>query len=98
VRIRVLTSALEDLRRGKRFYDRQQAEIGDYFYDSLFEDIDRLEFEAGIHRKVFGFHRLLAKRFPHAIYYKLTEEDEATVFRILDCRQDPETIRDKLEE
>ncbi len=32
--IRLLTSAPNDLRRGKRFYDRQQPGIGDYFYES----------------------------------------------------------------
>ena len=62
------------------------------------EDIDRLETEAGIHRKVFGFHRLLSKRFPFAIYYDLTAENEATVFRILDCRRNPAWIESNLKE
>ncbi len=98
MRVRIVTSALGDLRRGKRFYDRQQMGIGDYFYDSLFDDIDRLETEAGIHRRVFGFHRLLSKRFPFAIYYEMTGKDEATVFRVLDCRRSPEWIQAKLKE
>ena len=37
---------------------------GEYFLDSLFSDIDSLALYVGIHRKVFGFHRLLSKRFP----------------------------------
>jgi hypothetical protein len=28
--------------RGRHFYERQQAGIGDYFLDSLFADIDAL--------------------------------------------------------
>jgi hypothetical protein len=71
VKIRILPSALEDLDRGRRFYARQRKSAGDYFLDSLFSDIDSLELYAGVHLKVFDFHRLLAKRFPFAVYYKV---------------------------
>ena len=60
----------------------------DYFLDSLFSDIDSLALYAGIHRKVFGHHRLLSKRFPYAIYYQ-TGGEGVVVHRVLDCRQDP---------
>jgi hypothetical protein len=95
MRLRVLSSGLADLRGGKRFYDEQEEGIGDYFYDSLFADIDTLKLTAGIHRKVFGHHRLLAKRFPFAIYYKV-HGDEVTVHRVLDCRQNPLTIHNRV--
>jgi plasmid stabilization system protein ParE len=95
VKIKILPSALEDLDRGRRFYARQEKSIGDYFLDSLFSDIDSLELFAGIHMKVFDFHRLLAKRFPHAVYYKV-DGDVCIVFRVLDCRQEPEKTRDAL--
>jgi hypothetical protein len=49
----------------------------------------------GIHRKAFGFHRLLAKRFPYGIYYEI-EKDEIRVRAVLDCRRDPKWIRQKL--
>jgi plasmid stabilization system protein ParE len=71
--------------------------VGDYFLDSLFADIDSLALYAGVHRKVFGFHRLLAKRFPYAIYYRLDPEDVAIVYRVLDCRQDPAKTRRALQ-
>lgn len=71
--------------------------MGDYFLDSLFADIDSLALYAGVHRKVFGFHRLLAKRFPYAIYYRLDPEDVAIVYRVLDCRQDPAKTRRALQ-
>ena len=51
---------------------------------------------AGIHRKVFGFHRLLSKRFPYAIYYQLETGMGAVVYRVLDCRQSPNKIRGTL--
>jgi len=37
---------------------------------------------------VFGFHRLLSKRFPWAIYYDVLD-DRVRVYAVLDCRQSP---------
>src|SRR3954467_7272445 len=89
MKIRILTSAVNDLADGKEFYARQGERLGDYFLDSLFSDIDSLALYAGLHRKVFGFHRLLSKRFPYAIYYRMDSDGTAVVFRVLDCRQNP---------
>ena len=71
--------------------------MGDYFFDSLFSEIDSLVLDAGIHPLRFGFHRLLAKRFPYAVYYRIIA-GEAVVFRVLDCRRDPKWIRMALTE
>lgn len=92
MKIKVLPSALDDLDRGRRFYARHGAGVGEYFLDSLFSDIDSLEVYAGVHMKVFGFHRLLSKRFPYAVYYRI-EQDACVVFRVLDCRRKPQKTR-----
>ena len=89
MKIRISPSALDDLDRGRRFYARHGNSVGEYFLDSLFSDIDSLEFYAGVHMKVFEFHRLLSKRFPYAVYYKVDGEI-CLVFRVLDCRREPE--------
>ena len=91
MRLCLLRSAIEDLAEGRNFYDLQQPGVGDYFFDSLFTDIEALESHAGIHPLHFGFHRSLASRFPYAIYYKLLG-GEAVIFRVLDCRRDPRKI------
>ena len=70
--------------------------MGDYFLDSLLSDIDSLRLFAGIHCKFFGFHRLLFKRFPYAIYYRLESGDLAVVWRVLDLRQAPKKLRKAL--
>jgi hypothetical protein len=62
--LRILASARNDLADGRDFYERQGEGVGRYFLDSLFSDIDSLVLYAGIHRKFFGFHRLLSKRSP----------------------------------
>ena len=90
MKIRLLASARHDLADGRDFYERQAENLGDYFLDSLFSDIDSLALYSGIHRKVFGFHRMLSKRFPWAIYYRPDGTDTVVVYRVLDCRQDPE--------
>lgn len=92
MKIQVLRPAIEDLAAGRKFYDRQEAGVGDYFFDSLFAEIDSLTLYGGIHSVHFGFHRLLAKRFPYAIYYKIID-NKAVVFRILDCRRNPKKLR-----
>ncbi len=89
MKVKILPTALEDLDRGRRFYARQRKSLGNYFLDALFSDIDSLELYAGIHIKAFAFHRLLAKRFPYAVYYQVDGE-MCIVFRVLDCRQEPE--------
>jgi plasmid stabilization system protein ParE len=95
VKIKVLPSALTDLDRGRQFYEQQEEVLGDYFLDSLFSDIDSLVLYAGVHRKVFDFHRLLSKRFPYAIYYRV-DGDVCVVYRVLDCRQRPQKTEDSL--
>jgi hypothetical protein len=90
--LRILASARNDLADGRDFYECQGEGLGGYFLDSLFSDIDSLMLYAGIHRKVFGFHRLLAKRFPHGIYYQFNGQD-VIVYRVLDLRQNPRKIR-----
>jgi hypothetical protein len=97
MKVRVLDPAFEDLVAGRQFYDRQQEGVGSYFFTSVFADIDTLEEHAGIHRFKFGYHRMLASRFPYAIYYRVLG-DRAVVYRVLDCRRDPKWIRRALEQ
>jgi len=68
-----------------------------YFFDSLISDLESLWLCGGIHSIHFGFHRLLSRRFPFAIYYDLTEE-VVRVAAILDMRRDPAWIRKELNE
>ncbi len=94
--VTALKEVAEDLEEGRLFYDRKEPNIGDYFFDSLISDIESLRLYAGIHSKRFGFHRMLSKRFPFAIYYDI-DEDIARVVAVLDMRSDPAWIRGKLE-
>lgn len=96
MQVRIARSAETDLLEGYAFYEQRQAGIGEYFLDSLFADIDALALFAGIHPKPDGhLHRALAKRFPFAVYYEV-RDDIATVVAVLDCRQNPASITQRL--
>ena len=97
MRIKILSSAVEDLHSGRLFYELQADGIGEYFFDTLFSDIDSLALYAGIHQKIFGYHRLLSQRFPYAVYYTL-EGDVAVVWRVLDLRRHPDRIQKALDQ
>lgn len=96
MKINILASAIEDLCTGRVFYEKQGEGLGAYFFDSLFSDIDSLVLYAGIHPLVFGFYRLLSKRFPYAVYYTSTDS-LIVVYRVLDLRRHPDLIRRALE-
>jgi hypothetical protein len=91
----ILPSAKEDLSEGFAFFEGQQAGLGAYFLESLFSDIDSLRIHAGVHRRVFGYHRLLSKRFTFAIYYSM-DAGTAYVGAVLDCRRNPIWLRKRL--
>ncbi len=95
MKLRILPSAIEDLSNGFKFYESQSRNLGSYFLESLFSDIDSLKLKAGVHTKVFGYYRLLSKRFPYAIYYK-KESGEVLINAILDCRRNPDWIKERL--
>ena len=95
MKLRILDLAEADLLSGYQFYERQSAGIGSYFLETLLSDIESLRLYAGVQREVFGFHRLLSKRFPYAVYYTLSA-GEVRVWRVLDCRRDPRWVRTQL--
>src|SRR5687767_10991375 len=93
--IRILRPAIEDLNRGREFYDRSGTEVGDHFLNCLQADIESLGMTKGVHRKVYGFYRLISERFPFAVYYDF-EGDRIDIWRVLDLRGDPRQIRREL--
>lgn len=96
MRVQVLDEATADLADGFRFYERQADGLGDYFLDSLWSDIQSLRLSGGIHAIHYGYHRLISRRFPYAVYYRI-EDRVARVQAALDCRRDPKWISDRIE-
>ncbi len=97
MKIKILSSASQDLIDGYHFYEAQAEGVGSYFLDSLYSDIDSLVITAGAHEKYYEkYYRLLSKRFPFSVYYKI-DEGTIYVYSVLDCRRKPAWIRNKLQ-
>jgi len=75
MKIKILESALEDIKRGWTFYERQKEGLGNYFLENIISDIESLKYFGGIHKKVFSkYYRLLSRKFPFAIYYRIIKK------------------------
>ena len=96
MKIQISESAYRDIDDAYIFYESQEYGLGAYFQDSIFSDIDSLLLYAGIHSVHFNKFRLLSKKFPYTIYYKIND-DTIIVTAILDCRRNPVWIKNKLQ-
>ena len=94
-RIQILSDAVHDLDKGRDFYAKQEAKVGDYFWDSLLSDMESLVLFAGVHNKKYGYYRMLSKRFPYAIYYDVSG-DVASIVAVLPMRRDPAWVKAKM--
>ncbi len=96
MQIKILDEAEDDIAHGIYFYQSQKEGLGNYFLDSIMSDIESLHIYAGIHIKISTYHRLLSKRFPFSIYYKI-KSNIIYIYAVLDCRKNPSWIKQRLE-
>ena len=98
MRLQILDLARDDLIEGFHFYEDKGVGLGSYFLVNLYADIESLKVFGGIHRKAYrGFHRVLSKRFPFAIYYSV-EQNIVRIRAVVDCRREPSWIRRHLKQ
>ncbi|HSR50936.1 MAG TPA: type II toxin-antitoxin system RelE/ParE family toxin [Acidobacteriota bacterium] len=98
MRIRIVESARRDLDEGYTFYESQEKGLGDYFLSAVRADIESLRISGGVHQIVYcDYHRLLCNVFPFAVFY-VKDDDEVTVYAVVDCRRDPVWIRRHISE
>ena len=95
ITIRLSETAIDGLNQGYWFYEEKELGLGNYFKDTLLGEIEGLRVTAGIHRVVYHHHRLISRVFPFAVYYKF-EDYEVKVWAVVDCRKNPDWIRDQL--
>ena len=93
--IKILDEAEKDIAIGISFYESQKEGLGKYFLNSILADIESLHIYAGIHIVISDYYRLLAKRFPFSIYYKV-KDNIIYIYAILDCRKNPLWIKERL--
>ena len=95
LRIHVSEDAYGDILEGRQFYNQLQDGVGHYFFDSMVAEIESLVLYAGIHPRHSGFYRMLARRFPYALYYEMSD-DSVWVIAVLPLRRDPAWIHERL--
>lgn len=95
MKIKILNGAEKDIATAMFFYESQNEGLGTYFLDSIFSDIESLHIFAGIHVVVAGYYRLLSKRFPFSIYYKV-QSGTILIYAVLDCRKKPSWVEARL--
>ena len=64
MKLRILRPALEDLADGRRFYEMQGEGLGDYFFNSIFSEIDSLVLYGGVIRCILDFIGFWPNAFP----------------------------------
>ncbi len=87
-RVSIRPNAEADLRHACDWYDLQRRGLGDELLDEVGNAI-RLLHEQPERRPVYynGFRRLLTRRFPYKIFYRI-EGGSVIIFRILHAKRD----------
>jgi hypothetical protein len=93
--IEIHESARRDFIDGYLFYENQRQGLGRYFHDSVMADVESLQLYAGVHAKQLGYYRMMARRFPFAVFYRI-EDNTIRVHAVLDCRRNPAWIHKRL--
>jgi hypothetical protein len=88
MKVRILKLAKQDIKDAYWFYESRSQGLGKRFRKSMQDDIGQLASVAGIHASDYGCQRMLATKFPFAIFYRVNGPT-ATVIAILDMRRDP---------
>ena len=91
--VKISEYAKADLNSTYEFYEKQAVNLGKYFFDNIISEIEMLTFYGCLHQKFYGYHRMVSKKFPYAIYYNCNKEKkEIIAVAILDLRQNPTKI------
>ncbi len=91
--VKITEYAKNDLEIAYEFYENQKTNLGKYFIEFILSEIKMLEFYGCLHQKIFGFHRMISKKFPFGIYYVCNKKEKIIyIVAILDLRKNPNSI------
>ncbi len=87
-RLVIRPRAEADLREARDWYESQRAGLGTEFVAETEATLHVLMRDPQRHPVYYrGFYRVLARRFPYKLFYRL-EDDQIIVFRILHAHRD----------
>jgi plasmid stabilization system protein ParE len=87
-RVIVRPKAEADLLRAARWYEMQRRSLGDRFLNEIKLSLGVLETSPEHHPIYYrGFRRLLTRRFPYKLFYRI-EGNDVIVVRVLHAKRD----------
>jgi plasmid stabilization system protein ParE len=91
--ITVSEYAKNDLEKAYEFYEKQLRGLGKKMINTILTEIEMLEFYGCLHQIYYGYHRMISKKFPYAIYYNCNKKEKSIIIvAILDLRRNPKAI------
>tara|TARA_B110000090_G_scaffold208709_1_gene263152 strand:- start:1192 stop:1500 length:309 start_codon:yes stop_codon:yes gene_type:complete len=99
-KIKLLPIVHTDLRKAKKWYNKQREELGEEFKIEVNKEIDYIgENPEHYQRKYKELRQSLVTRFPYAIFYLVEEEQKRIIiFGVLHTRRNPEIARKRINE
>tara|TARA_B100000780_G_scaffold2175_1_gene1868 strand:+ start:2253 stop:2561 length:309 start_codon:yes stop_codon:yes gene_type:complete len=96
--VKVLPIVDKDLRKAKKWYNKQGEELGEEFKIEVNKEIDYIgENPEHYQRKYKELRQSLVTRFPYAIFYLVEEsEKRIIIFGVLHTRRNPEIARKRM--
>lgn len=90
-RVIIRPEAVDDLNDAFDWYESQKLGLGREFSIEISQRIDKIEESPLLFADIGGgIRRILARKFPFAVYY-LTNDEYTVVLAILHCARDPKT-------
>lgn len=91
MRIQLTKQAVDDLEEARDYYDPIAADLGARFLDNFDQAIARMRmFPRGAPpvEGVAGVRRARMRRFPYGVFYRLVDDSNLQVLRVLNSKRD----------
>jgi toxin ParE1/3/4 len=89
--------AKRDVLNSRRWYEREEAGLGEVFAQSLAEVIDRIESMPRMYPMAHhDARRAKMRKFPYLVYYRIVE-DQIEIIAVLHGSRDPEVSRKRID-
>lgn len=90
MRIEYHPETITDLNEAVEFYNKRQAQLGDNFREEVYAAISRLQANPLMFKKAEGFRRVLLKRYPYSVVYRVIDQHTLRILIIRHHRRRPE--------
>ncbi len=95
--LRFLPEVEEDAIAAYAWYEEKAQGLGDEFLRTFYACANEILRTPLISPRVHEeFRRRLLRRFPYAVYFRITENNEVVIFGLFHCARGPQTITTKL--